>query len=46
MAVAKTLRAIAYNSTPEKPAKADGYEAILETVRKQISLETLKACQL
>jgi pilus assembly protein CpaF len=43
MAVAKTLRAIAYNATPDKPAKADGYEAILETVRKQISLENAES---
>lgn len=37
--VGKTLRAIAYNAVSNQTFQADGYEAILETVRKQISAE-------
>jgi pilus assembly protein CpaF len=35
--LSKTLRAIAYNAESQQLPLSDGYEAILETVRKQIS---------
>jgi pilus assembly protein CpaF len=37
--LSKTLRAIAYNAESQQLPLSDGYEAILETVRKQISEE-------
>lgn len=37
--MAKTLRSIAYNALTEKPDEQDGYDAVLEQVRRYVSRE-------